>query len=65
MVANPIASPTVTTTYTVRISGDCGTPVDSATATITICVPPALTGPADQTVTSGHTATLSSPPTRP
>ena len=37
---NPVASPTVTTTYTVIVSDNCGTPTDSATVTVTLWPPP-------------------------
>jgi gliding motility-associated-like protein len=35
-IPNPIATPAVTTTYTVIVSDNCGTPTDSAMATITL-----------------------------
>jgi gliding motility-associated-like protein len=35
-IANPSASPSATTTYTVYVSDQCGTPVDSAMVTVTI-----------------------------
>lgn len=57
-IANPIASPTVTTTYTVvSSSGSC-----SATDQITITVVPAVTANAgtDVVICSGSSATLSS-----
>ncbi len=35
-IFNPVATPAVTTTYTVIVSDNCGTPTDSATTTITL-----------------------------
>ena len=35
-VQNPVATPAVTTTYTVIVSDNCGTPTDSATVTVTL-----------------------------
>lgn len=35
-------SPTVTTSYWARVTGTCGTSVDSAAATITVCNPPVI-----------------------
>jgi gliding motility-associated-like protein len=40
---NPIATPSVTTTYTVIISDNCGTPTDSATVTVTLWPLPLVT----------------------
>ena len=56
-------SPGTTTQYWVRVSGSCGTPVNSAAATVTVrpveCIRPSIsTQPADQTVNAGQAATL-------
>jgi len=41
-------SPSSTTSYWVRVTGACGRTADSATATVTVCVPPSIvTQPAD------------------
>jgi hypothetical protein len=39
-------SPTVATSYWVRVTGSCSRTVDSAAATVTICAPPAINGAA-------------------
>jgi YD repeat-containing protein len=41
--ATYVASPSVDTTYKVRVTGSCGTSVDSQTVTVTVCKPPAIT----------------------
>jgi gliding motility-associated-like protein len=41
-IQNPVATPAVPTTYTVIVSDKCGTPADSATATIGLFPPPVL-----------------------
>jgi hypothetical protein len=52
-------SPATTTSYFVRVTNGCGTS-DSATATVTVCTPAAITaGPQSQTITSGTSTTLS------
>jgi len=52
-VANPTASPTVTTTYTVIVSDNCGTPTDSDQVTITVFPIPVVTLTAKDSVTCG------------
>jgi Ig-like domain CHU_C associated/Peptidase inhibitor I9 len=47
--ASLTVTPASTTTYWVRVTGTCGQSVDSAAATVTVCVPPTIssfTGPA-------------------
>jgi Ig-like domain CHU_C associated len=67
--ANPIAfatastvnvAPSQTTNYWVRVSGQCGSPVDSTAATVTVvCNPPAITQqPASTSITSGSSTFL-------
>ena len=46
-----------TSTFWVHVYNDCGS-VYSTPATITVCIPPHLTGPADQVVTQGQSAIL-------
>ncbi len=48
-IANPTASPSATTTYTVIVNDNCGTPVDSATVTVTLYAPPVITFSATDT----------------
>jgi hypothetical protein len=58
--ASYIASPTVTTSYWVRVTGSCGQYVDSNTATVTICQPPsAITVSGGGSIISGYSTTLS------
>ncbi len=55
-------SPTSTTSYWVRVTGQCSPTADSATATITVnpCTPPSISvQPQSQTITSGQSANLS------
>ncbi|HUP44168.1 MAG TPA: hypothetical protein VM779_01515 [Thermoanaerobaculia bacterium] len=55
-------APTTTTDFWVRVSGQCGTPVNSATARVTVatCTPPSITSqPQSTTIQAGQTATLS------
>jgi Ig-like domain CHU_C associated len=57
-------APSTTTTYWVRVTGQCGTPADSAGATVTVnpaaCTPPSITTPpSGSTITSGSSALLS------
>jgi|GEM_PF-670821 len=61
--ATATVSPTVTTTYWVRLTNSCGT-IDSALATITVnqttCSGPSISAqPQSQTITRGQSATLS------
>jgi len=48
-IANPIATPVVTTTYTIILSDNCGTTTDSAMVTVTVVAGPVLTFSADDT----------------
>jgi hypothetical protein len=67
-VSNPIAgataasysaAPAVTTSYWVRVTGTCGSSVNSATVTVTVCVPPTIgTQPAGASVTRGQSVNL-------
>lgn len=41
-VSNPTANPAATTTYTVIVSDNCGTPADTGTVTVTIYAPPVI-----------------------
>ena len=59
-------APTQTTSYWVQVTAGCtvtgssaAATANSAAATLTINVPPTVTGPADQTVVQGNTAQLS------
>jgi len=53
-------SPTSTTTYWVRVTGQCAPTADSGGVTVTVSCTPVITAqPLDQQVTSGGTATLS------
>ncbi len=47
---NPVASPTVTTTYTVIVADNCGTPTDSDYATVTVYPLPVVTFVSKDTV---------------
>src|SRR5262249_9779957 len=53
-------SPSVDTTYKVKVTGSCSVSVDSAVATVTICQPPTINnGPVPSTViNAGGTADL-------
>ncbi|HKS21242.1 MAG TPA: hypothetical protein VJZ76_00475 [Thermoanaerobaculia bacterium] len=57
-------SPSQTTTYTVSVvakksdGNNCGSTVNSAPATVTVCVPPTVTGPDDKTAVINQPATL-------
>jgi hypothetical protein len=74
--ANPISgqtnssvtvSPTATTSYWVRVTGQCAPAADSAATTVTVaaCVPPAAPAPAasPSSISSGQSSTLSVSPT--
>jgi hypothetical protein len=51
---------TVTTSYWVKVTGTCGQPVSSSTATVTICQIPAITvQPAGTSLVRGYSTTLS------
>jgi hypothetical protein len=53
-------SPTSTSTYWVRVTGQCSPTADSGGVTVTVSCTPVITAqPLDQQVTSGGTATLS------
>jgi hypothetical protein len=56
-----MVSPTTTTSYWVRVTGQCAPPADSTTATVTVnCAPPSISvQPAGSTITSGQSANLS------
>jgi gliding motility-associated-like protein len=41
-IQNPSATPTVTTSYTVIVSDNCGTPTDSAVVVVTVYPPPVV-----------------------
>ncbi|PWU11447.1 MAG: hypothetical protein C5B50_23310 [Verrucomicrobia bacterium] len=60
-VANPTASPNVTTTYTVTVTDSlgCTTPTSSMTVTVTAAAPSITTQPANQSACVGSTATFS------
>jgi hypothetical protein len=55
-------TPTVTTSYFVRVTGPCGSPSDSPTVTVTVaaCVPPSTSSPnaSPSSITSGQSSTL-------
>jgi len=53
-------TPTSNTSYWVRATSSCGRTVDSATATITLCSPPAITGQPQNAppISSGQSSTL-------
>ncbi|HKS22149.1 MAG TPA: hypothetical protein VJZ76_05090 [Thermoanaerobaculia bacterium] len=55
-------SPTQTTNYWVRVTGQCGTPADSNAATVTVSagcsVPFVVNDPPDQSITSGSSTSL-------
>jgi hypothetical protein len=61
--ASIMVSPTSTTSYWVRVIGQCSPVADSITATVTVtggCTPPSISvQPSGSTITSGNTATLS------
>jgi gliding motility-associated-like protein len=50
-VASPVACPANTTTYTVIVSDNCGTPTDSALTTVTVYPLPVVTFTSTDTVT--------------
>jgi len=50
IIPNPAATPAVTTTYTVIVSDNCGTPVDSDKVTITVYPPPVVNFTSKDTV---------------
>jgi hypothetical protein len=56
-----MVSPTTTTSYWVRVTGQCAPSADSNTATVTVnCAPPSISvQPAGSTITSGQSANLS------
>jgi hypothetical protein len=68
-ISNPIAgqtaasltvSPTVTTSYFARITGSCTQYVDTVTATLSVCTPPAITSnPTGASITRGQSVTVS------
>jgi len=49
-IANPVACPVATTTYTVIVSDNCGTPTDSAFETVTVYPDPVVTFTTTDTV---------------
>jgi gliding motility-associated-like protein len=49
-IINPVATPAVTTTYTVIVSDNCGTPTDSATTTVTVFPAPVVNFTSKDTV---------------
>jgi hypothetical protein len=52
-------TPSSTTKYWVRVSNACGDTIDSSAATVTVCIPPSITGqPQSVSLVSGQTATL-------
>src|SRR5207302_318897 len=59
-------SPTTTTSYWVRVTGQCAPTVNSNAATVTVnasCTPPSISvQPAGTTITSGQSANLSVTP---
>src|SRR3954447_3472040 len=61
-------SPSTTTSYWVRVSGQCAPPADSRTATVTVnqptCTPPSATAPTASpfSISSGQSSTLSESP---
>jgi hypothetical protein len=61
--ASIMVSPTSTTSYWVRVTGQCAPPADSNTATVTVtggCTPPQISvQPTGSTISSGGTASLS------
>jgi hypothetical protein len=54
-------SPTTTTTYWVRVTGQCGSPSDSREATVTVTCAPIASGPfaSPQTINNGQSSLLS------
>ena len=55
-----VVSPTSTTTYWMRVTGQCSPTADSGGVTVTVSCTPVITGqPSDQQVTSGGTVPLS------
>jgi hypothetical protein len=62
-------SPSVTTSYWVRVTGQCPSPADSRTAIVTVnqpaCVPPSAPAPtaSPSSISSGQSSTLSVAPT--
>jgi gliding motility-associated-like protein len=48
-IANPVASPTVNTTYTVVVSDNCGTPSDSTVVPVSVFPKPSVTVAASDT----------------
>lgn len=59
-------APQTTTSYWVKVSGKCGTPLNSATATVAVCTTPTIqTQPVSQVIYSGRTAMLSVSATQP
>ncbi|MFI5150587.1 MAG: PKD domain-containing protein [Bacteroidia bacterium] len=49
-ISNPVATPSVTTTYTVIVSDNCGTPTDSAMVTVTVYPLPVVSFTSQDTV---------------
>jgi hypothetical protein len=57
--ASITVSPSVATTYWVRVTGSCGTSVNSAAATVTICQPPSIAQhPSNGSIVRNTTFTL-------
>jgi hypothetical protein len=59
-------SPAATTSYWVRVSGQCPSPADSRTAIVTVnCAPPSVPTPlaSPSSISSGQSSTLSASPT--
>jgi gliding motility-associated-like protein len=52
-IYNPVATPTVTTTYTVIVSDNCGTPTDSSTTIVTVFPAPVLSFTSKDSVICG------------
>ncbi|MFH0893089.1 MAG: hypothetical protein V2A54_01535, partial [Bacteroidota bacterium] len=57
-ISNPVASPTITTTYTVSVTNSCGTTTDNVIVTVFSTVPTANAG-SDVTICNGSSTNLS------